>query len=1350
MVFKNKLFFSSSKKSETSSPDGSNNSPRSIGSNSPIGSDKKKPAKSKDSTPTTPASTATSNNSTRKQTQVKDGVKKKDSCLKGKETVSQPQTPTKPGISNSGSDLKSKKGGVLVDNKKKEAEKYSVSPILASSLGLNRIKTRSGPLPQESFFSFKGDKGSGVLGSSNLSRPSASSGDGGSSSNSSSLGSGKKKEGILGQSKLRVFQESGNGGDNSDSISTGSGGQSREVSPNLQARTRLQSGESSSEAGQHNSSWGHSGGLRSSDAITPETYDCDNPKESESPRFQAILRLTSAPRKRFPADIKSFSHELNSKGVRPFPFWKPRGINNLEEILVVIRAKFDKAKEEVNSDLAIFAADLVGILEKNADSHPEWQETIEDLLVLARSCAMTTPGEFWLQCEVIVQELDDRRQELPPGILKQLHTRMLFILTRCTRLLQFHKERVLDENENVFGLRQSRLLHPLDKRIPFVGRDGKVSSAAKKAASGKKSYSQEHKAALVRKSYSQEQHDWSREQDIMPGKLLSLADNALKSAESPTGRDRMSSWKPLPSPPGKSTKEVVPVEEQNDSKIEPLKTSNDRRGASDVHLAAAKVSDLPMVKDLHENSTKHQPKISWGNWGDQQNIADESSIICRICEEEVPTSHVEDHLRICAIADRCDQKGLSVNERLIRISETLEKMIVQKDIHHAVGSPDVAKVSNSSVTEESDVLSPKLSDWSRRGSEDMLDCFSEADNAVFMDDLKGLPSMSCKTRFGPKSDQGMATSSAGSMTPRSPLLTPKTSHIDLLLAGKSAFSEHDDLPQLNELADIARCVATTPLEDDRSTPYLLTCLGELRVVIERRKFDALTVETFGTRIEKLIREKYLQLCELVEDEKVDITSTVIHEDTPLEDDVVRSLRTSPIHSSKDRTSIDDFEIIKPISRGAFGRVFLAKKRATGDLFAIKVLKKADMIRKNAVESILAERDILISVRNPFVVRFFYSFTCRENLYLVMEYLNGGDMYSLLRNLGCLDEDVARVYIAEVVLALEYLHSLRVVHRDLKPDNLLIAHDGHIKLTDFGLSKVGLINSTDDLSGPAVSGTSMLVDDEPQLSTSEHQRERRKKRSAVGTPDYLAPEILLGTGHGTTADWWSVGVILFELIVGIPPFNAEHPQTIFDNILNCKIPWPRVPEEMSPEAHDLIDRLLTEDPHQRLGAGGASEVKQHVFFKDINWDTLARQKAAFVPSSESALDTSYFTSRYSWNTSDDAIYPASDFEDSSDADSLSGSSSCLSNRHDEVVLCPKVFLNLRKFLCPPCIFCRSDSLLGHNDKQGDECQGLAEFESGSCVNYSFSNFSFKNLSQLASINYDLLSKGWKDDPPTTNL
>ncbi|KAI4347283.1 hypothetical protein L6164_008105 [Bauhinia variegata] len=1290
MVFKGRFF--SSKKSDTSSPDGSSSSPRSFGSNSPSRSEKKK-AKSTSKE----AQTANTNSggvigsgfsaAPSRQMQVKDGAKKKDVKDKESQTSTEsrfmPSKPNSGGVLSSGSKPK-KLEAAAADGK--DSPSSSFSPILASSLKLNKIKTRSGPLPQESFFGFRNDRGSS-LGASNLSRPG---GDG-----SSGSGSGGKKKELVNQSKVG-FQESissgtwVDNGSNSDGMSTGSA-PSRDQSPNILARSRLQNAESSAEAGRQEPSWAQSGGLRSSDVCTPE--------ESESPRFQAILRVTSAPRKRFPGDIKSFSHELNSKGVGPFPFWKPRRSNNLEEILVVIRGKFDKAKEEVNSELAVFAADLVGVLEKNSDTHPEWQERIEDLLILARSCAMASPGEFWLQCEGIVQELDDRRQYLPPGILKQLITKMLFILTRCTRLVQFHKESGLAEDEHVFNLRQSRVLHSADKRIPpGVGREAKSASTAKASR------------ATTKKSYSQEQHSlYQKRDEVMPAENTSLpADYSSKNLDSSSDRYRMASWRKFSSP-AKSPKEAAQSKDQSYRKVEPSKISNSKQTTSDVDPTSAKPSNL-LIKDSQEHASKHHHKVSWGYWGDQQHV-EECSIICRICEEEVPTLHVEEHSRICTLADRCDQKGLSVNERLSRIAETLEKMMescAQKDVQHVVGSPDVAKVSNSSMTEESDVLSPKLSDWSRRGSEDMLDCFPEADNSVFMDDLKGLPLISCKTRFGPKSDQGMTTSSGGSMTPRSPLLTPRTSQIDFLLGGKGAYSEHDDLPLMNELADIARCVANAPLDDDHSASYLLTCLDDLRVVVDRRKFDALSVETFGTRLEKLIREKYLQLCEMVEDEKIDITSTVIDEDAPLEDDVVRSLRTSPIHSSsKDRTSIDDFEIIKPISRGAFGRVFLAKKRTTGDLFAIKVLKKADMIRKNAVESILAERDILITVRNPFVVRFFYSFTDRMNLYLVMEYLNGGDLYSLLRNLGCLDEEVARVYIAEVVLALEYLHSLHVVHRDLKPDNLLIAHDGHIKLTDFGLSKVGLINSTDDLSGPAVSGTSLLVEDDPQLSTSEHQRERRKKRSAVGTPDYLAPEILLGTSHGYTADWWSVGVILFELLVGIPPFNAEHPQIIFDNILNRNIPWPRVPEEMSPEAQDLIDRLLTEDPTQRLGAQGASEVKQHVFFKDINWDTLARQKAAFIPASESALDTSYFTSRYSWNTSDGLVYPASDVEDSSDADSLSGSSSCLSNRQDEV---------------------------------GDECGGLAEFESGSSVNYSFSNFSFKNLSQLASINYDLLTKG----------
>ncbi|KAJ6846826.1 putative serine/threonine protein kinase IREH1 [Iris pallida] len=1313
MVFKGR-FFSSKKYSDSSSPDGSNSpkTPTSAStSDSPFARSDKKKVKSDSS----PFRRSLAKQKDKEKEKEKEKLKEKEKA-KEKEKLKEKEkedwrrkegfgSPSKPSFPSS-APAKLRKGGAGTEGAK-EGGSAKLSPILASSLGLNRIKTRSGPLPQET-----GHRMSS-LGGSSLGRDCSAAASSSSSSlwasTSAGRSSGKKKD-ARGLEKVPEAHASSWG------AGRGRGrdrGKEWSASPKTSLGKQVGSADSPASA-QSGNSRNHSEGAKGSAGSISEAevtpYDaCDTPKESESPRFKAIMQATSAPRKKFPADIKSFSHELNSKGVRPFPFWKPRGLYNSKDVLKDIQVKFEKAKEEVNSDLAVFAGDLVGIMEKHADTHPEWQEILEDLLLLARSCDVMTPGEFWLQCEGIVQDLDDRRQELPMGVLKKLHTRMLFILTRCTRLLQFHKESVFAEDE----LMDLRDLRSADKPIPAgPGRDGKnvvITRASSEATSS-------------RKSYSQEQHSlrWKRSQEIKPVSFFSELDTDIAKEDSPSSRERMASWKPFPSPAVKNQKESSPMKDEPSKDIS-SETLN-REENSDAEQIVVKQSELgyPVDSVMHSSDpSKHQHKVSWGNWIDQQNISEEGSIMCRICEEYVPTLYVEDHSSVCAVADRCDQKGLSVDERLIRIAETLEKVIEfcsTKNLPNAAGSPDGAKVSISVVTEEPDVPSPKLSDWSRRGSADMLDSLQETENPVCVDDLKNLPTMTCKTRFGQKSDQGMATSSAGSMTPRSPLVTPRTSHFDMLLAGKGALSEIEDLPQIVELADIARCIANAAVDDERSLSYLISCLEDLQEVVNRRKLDALTVQTFGTRIEKLHQEKCVQLCGAVDVEKVDATSNAMDE----EEDVVRSLRTSPVHPiTNDRTTIDDFEIIKPISRGAFGRVFLAKKRKTGDLFAIKVLRKADTIRKNAVESILAERDILISVRNPFVVRFFYSFTSRENLYLVMEYLNGGDLYSLLRNLGCLDEEVARVYIAEVVLALEYLHSLRVVHRDLKPDNLLIAHDGHIKLTDFGLSKVGLINSTDDLSGPAVSGTSLLGEDEPQVSVSEHlnQRKRRKKRSAVGTPDYLAPEILLGTGHGTSADWWSVGVILFELIVGIPPFNAEHPQTIFDNILNRKIPWPGVPEEMSFEAFDLIDRLLTEDPHQRLGARGASEVKQHVFFKNISWDTLARQKAAFVPAFDSAHDTSYFTSRYSWNPSDEFINEASEYEDSSDNGSISGGSSCISNRHEE---------------------------------PGDPCDGLTGIDSDTSVNYSFSNFSFKNLSQLASINYDLLSKGWKEDvPPKSN-
>ncbi|XP_073303586.1 probable serine/threonine protein kinase IRE [Primulina huaijiensis] len=978
-------------------------------------------------------------------------------------------------------------------------------------------------------------------------------------------------------------------------------------------------------------------------------------KEMQSPRFQSIIRLTSG---RSP-DIKSFSHELNSKGVRPLPFWKSRALGHMREIMVVIRSKFDKLKEEVNADLGIFAGDLVSILENTSESHPEWKECLEDLLVKARQCEKMPPTEFWLKCEGIVQNLDDRRQELPMGTLKQVHMRLLFILTRCTRLVHFQRESGYEEDRTLASHQQSDL--------------GVYSEHIIGTLDGKQLENQ------TQKVHDQDQSNLSCKQDNVTEDV-----GSAKSFASSTGSFRMSSWKRLPSAAKRNRRGYGFSDTPSKDKSDKLQHGEEIDNVESI--------DSPTCQAEQVGESLKERKVIWGVW-DQNHMAYENSLICRICEVEIPTALVEQHSRICTIADRCDLKGLTVNERLERVSETLERILeswTPISTETGAGSPEAARMRGSSLAEDSYELLYKRN------------IVTEADNYFLVDDV------SCDVR-SLTPDQIKNTSSAGSSIPQSPSATPRITQIEFLLSGRRTISEFESYQQIHKLQDIAHSVINVNAYDYNTLECLIERLEDLKYAIQDRKVDALVVETFGRRIEKLLQEKYVLICGQIDDEKADI-NRMAYEDSPTEEDTVRSVRASPINTStRDRTSIKDFEIIKPISRGAFGRVFLAAKRATGDLFAIKVLKKSDMIRKNAVESILAERDILISVRNPFVVRFFYSFTCRENLYLVMEYLNGGDLFSLLKNLGCLEEDMARIYIAEVVLALEYLHSLHVIHRDLKPDNLLIGPDGHIKLTDFGLSKVGLINSTDDLSRPSA----FMGNDKTKAAVhSSLKREHRKTLSVVGTPDYLAPEILLGMEHGATADWWSVGIILFELLVGIPPFNADDPQQIFNNILNRDIPWPKVPEEMSHEAYDLIKKLLIENPVQRLGATGAGEVKRHSYFKDINWDTLARQKAAFIPSAE-AHDTSYFMSRYIWNTEEENVLGGSDFDDM--AETGSASSSSYSYIWDE---------------------------------DGDECGNLADFSTPTLdTKYSFSNFSFKNLSQLASINYDLVTKSIKDSVQT---
>ncbi|TFK28852.1 kinase-like protein [Coprinopsis marcescibilis] len=412
------------------------------------------------------------------------------------------------------------------------------------------------------------------------------------------------------------------------------------------------------------------------------------------------------------------------------------------------------------------------------------------------------------------------------------------------------------------------------------------------------------------------------------------------------------------------------------------------------------------------------------------------------------------------------------------------------------------------------------------------------------------------------------------------------------------------------------------------------------------------------------------------------------------------------------TSIKDFDIIKPISKGAFGSVFLAKKKATGDYYAIKVLKKADMIAKNQITNVKAERMILMKqAESPFVAKLYFTFQSKDNLYLVMEYLNGGDCAALIKSLGCLSEEWTKNYIAEVVLGLEYLHQRGIVHRDLKPDNLLIDQHGHLKLTDFGLSRIGLLGrqtrdtqfgralgrygsrsrppSMDSayFSSPLVfndpSGGSYFTqrpasvsraannspylppaDDVGESSGSESLANFHARRGAkmtdsplqsfatelttdlrshsnsnasgstppgeqkfVGTPDYLAPETILGLrGDDAAVDWWALGVITYEFLYGLPPFNAETPEKVFENILSGQIEWHEEWVEYSPEARDFMQALMNVDPNERLGSRGADEVKAHSWFDGIEWDNITSSPAKFIPQVDDPESTDYFDPR----------------------------------------------------------------------------------------------------------------------------
>ncbi|GMY27119.1 serine/threonine-protein kinase tricorner [Fagus crenata] len=343
--------------------------------------------------------------------------------------------------------------------------------------------------------------------------------------------------------------------------------------------------------------------------------------------------------------------------------------------------------------------------------------------------------------------------------------------------------------------------------------------------------------------------------------------------------------------------------------------------------------------------------------------------------------------------------------------------------------------------------------------------------------------------------------------------------------------------------------------------------------------------------------------------------------------------TEYMRLQRHKMGADDFEPLTMIGKGAFGEVRICREKATAHVYAMKKLKKSEMLRRGQVEHVKAERNLLAEVDSNCIVKLYCSFQDEEYLYLIMEYLPGGDMMTLLMRKDTLTEDEARFYVGETVLAIESIHKHNYIHRDIKPDNLLLDRNGHMKLSDFGLCKpldCSNLQEKDfslgnNLSGALQSDGRPLVPKRTQQEQLQHwQRNRRMLAySTVGTPDYIAPEVLLKKGYGMECDWWSLGAIMYEMLVGYPPFYSDEPMSTCRKIVNWRTHL-KFPEEakLSPEAKDLISKLLC-NVDQRLGTKGADEIKAHPWFKGIEWDKLYQMKAAFIPEVNDELDTQNF-------------------------------------------------------------------------------------------------------------------------------
>lgn len=302
-------------------------------------------------------------------------------------------------------------------------------------------------------------------------------------------------------------------------------------------------------------------------------------------------------------------------------------------------------------------------------------------------------------------------------------------------------------------------------------------------------------------------------------------------------------------------------------------------------------------------------------------------------------------------------------------------------------------------------------------------------------------------------------------------------------------------------------------------------------------------------------------------------------------------------SGKPKTTLENFEFLKVLGRGTFGKVILCRDKRTSEFYALKVLKKSVIIETNEVTHTLTERRVMGRTRHPFLISLRCSFQTPNNLCYVMEYANGGDLFYHLSTSRFFTEDRTRFYAAEVVEAIGYLHGYGIIYRDVKLENILLDKDGHVKVADFGLCKEDITYGT-------------------------------TTKTFCGTPEYIAPEILEDQDYGAAVDWWGLGIVIYEMLCGRLPFYKQNHEELFMTILSETVKYPST---LSSNAVDLLKGLLEKDPAQRLGAGpsDADELKDHAFFAPIDWRELLERKIEppFKPEVTSATDTRYFDQEF---------------------------------------------------------------------------------------------------------------------------